>query len=105
MNQNKRKNSFFWFRFLVLTFRGTTGNSQRKLGLAIATVPSTTPSTPQSMENPDCEIFFQSGKGYGNTLVKGINNCQTELFCIFNADGSFDPKELINMLNKLKIEN
>ena len=61
--------------------------------------------TINSIKNYDCEIFFQSGKGYGNALIEGINNCQTELFCIFNADGSFDPKELINMLNKLKIEN
>ncbi len=61
--------------------------------------------TIKSIKNYECEINFQTGKGYGNALIEGINNCETELFCIFNADGSFDPKELANMINKLESEN
>ena len=45
----------------------------------------------------NCKILYQSGKGYGDALIFGINSVETELFCIFNADGSFDPKELSKM--------
>ena len=44
------------------------------------------------------EIIFQNGKGYGNALINGINNVRTDYLCIFNADGSFDPKYLNEML-------
>ena len=30
----------------------------------------------------------------GNALIEAINICQTEHFCIFNADGSFDKNDL-----------
>ena len=35
------------------------------------------------------KIFFQSGSGYGNSLREAIEFCDTEYFCIFNADGHF----------------
>ena len=57
--------------------------------------------TIESIKNYNCKIFFQNGKGYGDALINGINSIETELFCIFNADGSFDPKELIKMFKQL----
>ena len=45
------------------------------------------------------EIFYQSGTGYGNSLREAIANCKTKFFCIFNADGSFDSKDLEKMYN------
>jgi glycosyltransferase involved in cell wall biosynthesis len=45
------------------------------------------------------EIIYQSSKGYGNAIIEGINNVKTDYLCIFNADGSFDPKYLKQMLN------
>jgi glycosyltransferase involved in cell wall biosynthesis len=45
------------------------------------------------------EIIYQSGKGYGDAIIEGINNVKTDYLCIFNADGSFDPKYLKPMLN------
>ena len=39
------------------------------------------------------KILKQSQKGYENALIEGINNTNTKYFCIFNADGSFDPAE------------
>ena len=33
-------------------------------------------------------------------IKKGIETVETEFFCIFNADGSFDPKELNFMITK-----
>ena len=49
-------------------------------------------------KNFNCKIVYQSDKGYGNALIEGINNVETEYLCIFNADGSFNPKYLSEML-------
>ena len=57
--------------------------------------------TIQSAKNYNCKILYQSGKGYGDALILGINSVETELFCIFNADGSFDPKELSKMRDQM----
>ena len=50
--------------------------------------------TIESVKEFNCKIIYQENKGYGDALIQGIKNVQTEFFCIFNADGSFDPKEL-----------
>ena len=60
--------------------------------------------TINSIKNFNCEVVYQSGKGYGNALIEGINNTKTDFLCIFNADGSFDPKYLNEMLNLCKNE-
>ena len=60
--------------------------------------------TINSIKNYDCKILHQSGRGFGNALIDGINNVETDYTCIFNADGSFDPKYLKEML-KLCEEN
>ena len=54
--------------------------------------------TIESIKNFDCEIVYQPDKGYGNALIEGINNVVSDYLCIFNADGSFDPKYLDQML-------
>lgn len=58
--------------------------------------------TIESIKDFDCKIIYQNGKGYGNALIQGIENCQTELLCIFNADGSFNPKELGSMIDLIE---
>ena len=55
--------------------------------------------TINATKNFNCKLVYQSDKGYGNALIEGINNVKTEYLCIFNADGSFDPKYLNNMLD------
>ena len=60
--------------------------------------------TIQSVRNYNCEILYQNGKGYGDALIHGINSVKTELFCIFNADGSFNPNELPKMLEQMTFE-
>jgi len=42
-------------------------------------------------------IFEQKSNGYGNALIEGINNVDTDFCCIINADGSMDPKYLEEM--------
>ena len=55
--------------------------------------------TINSIKNYKCKIVKQINKGYGDAIILGIENVETEYYCIFNADGSFDPKELKNMMN------
>ena len=55
--------------------------------------------TINATKNYNCKIIYQTKNGYGNALIEGMNNVQTEYLCIFNADGSFDPKYLKQMLN------
>ena len=54
--------------------------------------------TLEAIKDFECEIVYQSGRGYGNALIEGIKNVETNYLCIFNADGSFDPKYLDEML-------
>tara|TARA_B100000965_G_C19535638_1_gene733237 strand:+ start:221 stop:880 length:660 start_codon:yes stop_codon:yes gene_type:complete len=54
--------------------------------------------TIESIKNFKCKIVFQSGNGYGNALIDGMRNVETEYLCIFNADGSFNPYDLNKML-------
>jgi glycosyltransferase involved in cell wall biosynthesis len=56
--------------------------------------------TIKSLNNFDCKIIKQKNSGYGNAITEGINKTKTKYVCIFNADGSFDPKYLNVMLKK-----
>ncbi len=58
--------------------------------------------TIEAIKNYDCKIIYQESNGYGDALKKGIETVETEFFCIFNADGSFNPKELDLMIKKIK---
>ena len=48
-------------------------------------------------EFKNINILEQKNNGYGNALIEGINNVQTDFCCIINADGSMDPKYLQEM--------
>jgi len=61
--------------------------------------------TINSISKFGCNVIFQKNKGYGAALIEGINNVESQFFCIFNADGSFNPVELSSMLKKLENEN
>ena len=47
-------------------------------------------------------MVYQSREGYSDALIEGINNVKTDYLCIFNADGSFDPKYLREILDACK---
>ena len=51
------------------------------------------------------KFFYQSGSGYGNSLREAISNCETKFFCIFNADGSFETKDLKKMYSLLNLND
>ncbi len=61
--------------------------------------------TINAIKDFDCEILYQINKGYGDALINGIKNVKTKYFCIFNADGSFNPKEISGMIQKLETDN
>ena len=58
--------------------------------------------TIDSIKNYECQILYQTNNGYGDALIMGLNSVQTKYFCIFNADGSFNPNELSQMINKIE---
>lgn len=47
-------------------------------------------------------MFKQKKSGYGNAIIEGIKKVKTSNLCIFNADGSFNPKYIKKMHNLLE---
>ena len=64
----------------------------------IVSLPKDDPETRNSIKNFNILIHEQMGKGYGNSITEGIN----KYFCIFNADGSFENKDIEKMLERCK---
>ena len=58
--------------------------------------------TIEAIKDFNIEIIKQTGDGFGNALIEGINATDTKYFSIFNADGSFEPKELDSMMKKIE---
>lgn len=56
--------------------------------------------TISSIKNFKCKIIKQKFDGYGNAIIEGIKKVTTKYLCIFNADGSFDPRYLKKMLKQ-----
>ena len=67
----------------------------------IIVIPKNDLNTQNVAKNFDCKIITQSIDGFGSALIQGIKEVETNFLCIFNADGSFDPKYLKNMFNEL----
>ena len=67
----------------------------------IIVIPKTDLNTQNAVKNFDCKVIIQSNDGFGNALIQGIKEVETSFLCIFNADGSFDPKYLHNMFEEL----
>ena len=60
--------------------------------------------TIQTIREYDVNIIYQENFGYGDALINGIKQCETKYFCIFNADGSFNPSEINQMLKTLQFK-
>jgi len=68
----------------------------------IVSLPKDDLSTINSIKKYNVQIIKQEENGYGSALVEGIKNCKTKYFCIFNADGSFNPNDLYKMYDLIK---
>ena len=69
----------------------------------ILVIPKNDYSTRDSIKNFDCKILQQIGEGFGSALIEGINSVDTKYFCIFNADGSFNPIYLKDLKKKVSL--
>ena len=58
--------------------------------------------TIQAIKKYEVNIVYQENFGYGDALIHGIKQCKTKYFCIFNADGSFNPAEISKMHETLQ---
>lgn len=68
-------------------------------------IPKYDKKTLEAIKSFDCNIVQQNGEGFGSAITEGINTVKTKYLCIFNADGSFDPKYLYEMISILEGEN
>jgi glycosyltransferase involved in cell wall biosynthesis len=63
--------------------------------------------TIEAIKEYEVNIVYQKNFGYGDALIHGIKQCKTKYFCIFNADGSFNPfeiKKMYQVLNDKKLD-
>ena len=58
-----------------------------------------------SIKKYKCKVIFQKKNGYGSALSQGILSVKTKYFCIFNADGAFNPKYLKKMRTEINKGN
>jgi glycosyltransferase involved in cell wall biosynthesis len=63
---------------------------------------ATDTDTIQAIKKYEINIVYQENFGYGDALIHGIKQCKTKYFCIFNADGSFNPTEISKMHETLQ---
>ena len=68
-------------------------------------IPEYDKQTQEAVKGFGCNIVKQKGEGFGSALIEGIETVETKYLCIFNADGSFHPKYLIEMISLLENEN
>ena len=71
----------------------------------IIVIPKNDILTFKSAKKYNCKIIFQKKNGYGSALSQGILSVKTKYFCIFNADGAFNPKYLKKMKKALNKKN
>ena len=71
----------------------------------IIVIPKNDTLTFESVKKYNCKIIFQKKNGYGSALSQGIISVKTKYFCIFNADGAFNPKYLKKMKKILNKNN
>ena len=84
----------------------TVLNELKKFNYKICVIlKETDSSTINSIVDFDVEIIHQKGIGYGDALIEGINYCKTKYFCIFNADGSFNPGEIDGIMKQIEENN
>lgn len=46
------------------------------------------------LDNPDV-------KGFGGSIINGLNKLESDYFCIFDGDNSFDPKGVTSMMKEI----
>ncbi len=55
-----------------------------------------------SKYNLNINFLVTNKNGFGNAISQGVEKSNTDYVCVFNADGSFDPKSLKKMYTELQ---
>ena len=55
------------------------------------------------MEKYNCKIISDNDeiKGFGGSVINGLNHVKSEYFCILDGDGSFNSDDISKMRNKI----
>ena len=64
---------------------------------------NSTDQTVKIAENNGCRIILDGPNisGFGGSVINGLNNLNHEYFCIFDGDNSFNPKAILEMMDKI----
>tara|TARA_B100000963_G_C22521630_1_gene623330 strand:+ start:296 stop:976 length:681 start_codon:yes stop_codon:yes gene_type:complete len=65
----------------------------------IVVVDSETDNSINVAKKFSCKIIIQEKKGYGAAIIEGFKGAKNNFGCIYNADYSFDPKYLSDLVN------
>ncbi len=51
----------------------------------------------------NCKIILDNDKinGFGGSVINGLNKVESDYFCIFDGDGSFNPDDIFKMKKKI----
>ena len=56
------------------------------------------PGTSEEVARTGAREVIESRQGYGAAIRRGISTCQTDLVCVCEPDGTFDPEDLWKLL-------
>tara|TARA_B100000029_G_C17316749_1_gene866516 strand:- start:85 stop:756 length:672 start_codon:yes stop_codon:yes gene_type:complete len=78
-------------------------NSEGYFNITILDANSTDNTVAVAKKN-NCKIILDTEdiKGFGGSIINGLNNLKLDYFCIFDGDNSFNPKEISKMYEKLE---
>ena len=82
-----------------------TINSLKKIGLNNLTILDalSDDETVKVARENNCKVLIDPSRrlGFGYSVINGIKNSTSKYLCIFDADGSFDPKTISEMMKLL----
>ena len=61
--------------------------------------------TKEYAEKLNCKVYLEKEKKYqnfGGSIISALNKSESKYCCVFDGDGSFDPKSLDLMLDKIE---
>lgn len=56
------------------------------------------PGTSEEVAGTGAREIFETKQGYGNALLCGIDNCESDLIVLSEPDGTFNPADLVKLL-------
>ena len=66
---------------------------------------NSTDGTPELVKDLGIKVITQDGKGYGDAMKTGLNHANGDIIIPFDADGSYDPKDISNLVEQIDDNN